>query len=227
VSRRRRVGIAAALAAGLVVGVAGARRVLPAIRRWGATDEEVRLTLPGDELVADPASTTTRAVTVTAPADAVWPWLRQLGVGRGGWYSYDWLERAVGVPVHNTDELREEWQDLREGDRVVLAPEGWLGSPGYAMDVARLDDGASLVLRQQPPEHPWDGVWSFHVRPVDDTSCRLLARSRTATPSGAGRVIASVGTLLADPITFVMERRMLLGIKDRAEQRATGVRPLG
>jgi hypothetical protein len=211
----------------LVATVVALSRLLPSLRRWGATDDEVKASLTGDELVADPAVTSTRAVTVAAPADAVWPWLLQIGVGRGGWYSYDGLERLFGVPVHNTDQLRDEWQDLAEGDRVVLAPAGWMGSPGYAMDVARIDEGASLVLRQQPPEHPWDGVWSFHVRSIDDRSCRLVARSRTAVPRGAAKVMAAVGSFIADPITFAMERRMLLGIKDRAERRNPGTGPGG
>lgn len=193
--------------------------VLPAIRRWGATAEEARAELPGDELVPDAPTMSTRAVTVEAPADAVWRWLVQIGVGRGGWYSYDLLERAFGVPVHNTDEVREEWQALSVGDRVVLAPAGWMGlAQGYAMPVARIDPGRSLVLRQQPPEHPWDGVWSFHIRPIDDQCCRLLARSRTAGAQGPARIGAAIGSAVGDPVTFVMERRMLLGIKERAEE---------
>ncbi len=180
---------------------------------------EVDQPLVGDELIADPAGTTTRAVTVQAPAQEVWRWLVQIGTDRGGWYSYDRLERLAGVPVHTTDEVRDEWQHLAVGDRVCLAPPGWMGTPnGMVLPVAQLVEGESIVLRQQPPDSPWESVWSFHVRPLDSGSCRLIIRSRTASPRGWGRVASGALSLVMDPVTFAMERRMLLGIKCRAER---------
>lgn len=193
--------------------------IAPRLARWGATADECDEHLPGDELVADPASMSTRAVTIEAPASEVWSWLVQIGTDRGGWYTYDALERAVGVAVHNTAEVREEWQHLAVGDRVRLAPEGWMGlADGMAMPVARIDAGRCIVLRQEPPDSPWDGVWSFHVRPEGPGRCRLVVRSRTARADGLARVGALVGSLVFDPVTFIMERGMLLGIKQRAEQ---------
>src|SRR6516165_2784319 len=122
---------------------------------------------PGDELVADPASVATRAVTVEAPPEEVWRWLVQIGQDRGGMYSYDGLENVLGLRIHSTDRIREEWQRLDAGDRVRLVPKGWLGLPeGLALSVARVDPGRSIVLREQPPQQPWDAVWSFHVRPL-------------------------------------------------------------
>ena len=106
----------------------------------------------------------TLAVTVEAPAEEIWAWLVQIGQDRGGMYSYDWLENLVGLDIRTTDEIREEWQHLAVGDRVVVVPEGYGPMPaGYAFTVARADPGRALVLRQAPPEHPWNGVWSFHV----------------------------------------------------------------
>ena len=187
-------------------------------RDWGATKGEAATTLPGDEFVPDPADNTTLAVSVDAPADEVWRWLVQLGQGRGGMYSYDWLENLIGLDIHTTDEIRDEWQHLAEGDRIVVVPEGYGPMPaGYAFRVARVEPGRALVLRQAPPEHPWNGVWSFHVVPHGTDRCRLISRSRTETPSATGMRVAG---RVMEPITLVMTRRMLHGIKERAERRA-------
>ncbi|MGY1792395.1 hypothetical protein ACI796_00275 [Geodermatophilus sp. SYSU D00525] len=191
-------------------------------RDWGATPGEVAGVLPGDELVPGPAEQTTLGVSVAAPAEEVWAWLVQMGQGRGGMYSYDWLENLIGLDIHTADEVREEWQHLAVGDRVVVVPEGWGPLPdGYAFRVARVDPPRTLVLRQAPPEHPWNGVWSFHVVREAAGGCRLLARSRTETDP---RVGARLAGRVVEPVTLVMTRRMLHGIRDRAERRAR--RPL-
>ena len=203
------------LAAG--TGTAGLQ-VLHARRNWGATTDESAATLPGDELVGEPAEQTTLAVTVAAPAADVWAWLVQMGHGRGGMYSYDWLENLIGLGIHTTEEIREEWQHLSVGDRVVVVPEGYGPLPaGYAFTVGRVDPPRALVLRQAPPEHPWNGVWSFHVLPTGEDRCRLLSRSRTEAPGDLGLRLA---TRLGEPVTLVMTWRMLHGIKERAERRA-------
>ena len=204
-----------ALLLGAGAGAAGLQ-ALHARRNRGATPEETGAVLPGDELVPEPAEQTTLAVTVEAPAEEVWAWLVQIGSGRGGMYSYDWLENLIGLDIHSTAEIRDEWQHLAVGDRVVVVPEGYRPMPaGYAFTVARVDPPCALVLRQAPPEHPWNGVWSFHVRPAPEGGCRLLARSRTEAPTGLGLRIA---TRLGEPVTLVMTRRMLHGIKERAER---------
>lgn len=203
----------------LTVTVAGAAglELLHARRDWGATAGEAAAVLPGDEFVPDPAEQTTLAVTVAAPAEDVWAWLVQIGQDRGGMYSYDWLENLIGLDIHTTDEIRDEWQHLAVGDRIVVVPEGYGPLPaGYAFTVAEVDPPRALVLRQAPPEHPWNGVWSFHVRPVSEGRCRLLARSRTEAPSQLGLRIA---TRVGEPPTLMMTRRMLLGIKEHAERR--------
>jgi hypothetical protein len=215
----------------LLTGAAGVLglQAVHARRNWGATAEDATATLPGDELVPEPAEQTTLAVTVDAPAEEVWAWLVQMGHGRGGMYSYDWLENLIGLDIHTTDEIRGEWQHLAPGERVVVVPEGYGPMPaGYAFFVARVDPPRALVLRQAPPEHPWNGVWSFHVVPTGDRQCRLLSRARTERPPQAGVRIA---TRVGEPVTLVMTRRMLHGIKQRAEGRPpracrpTGERP--
>jgi hypothetical protein len=198
-------------------GVLG-MRVLHAGRNWGATAAEAAAPLPGDELVPEPAEMSTLAVTVAAPAEEIWAWLVQMGHGRGGMYSYDWLENLIGLDIHTTDEIREQWQHLAVGDRVVVVPEGYRAMPaGYSFTVARVEPPRALVLRQAPPEHPWNGVWSFHVAPAGDGRCRLLSRSRTEAPSQVGLRIA---TRVGEPVTLVMTRRMLNGIKEHAERGA-------
>ena len=204
----------ALLAAGVGLGaLATSRR----FRDWGATERECLTRLPGDDLVAEPVDITTRAVTIDAPADEVWRWLVQIGQDRGGMYSYDRLENLIGLRIHSTDEIREEWQHLQVGDAVRLVRPGWFGMrDGLALPVARIDEGRSLVLRQQPPDSPWDAVWMFQVVPQEPSRCRLVSRSRSAR----GGWLARLAALVMDPVTLLMTRRMLLGIKRRAESGA-------
>ncbi len=211
----------------LAAGAAAAARAgaLHRARNWGADPGELGLVLPGDELVPEPAESTTLAVDIGAPAGEVWRWLVQIGQDRGGMYSYDRLENLLGLGIHSADRIRAEWQRLAVGDRVVVVPQGWGPLPdGYAMTVARLEPGRVLVLRQQPPEHPWNAVWTFVVEPLDGASSRLLSRSRGQRPSSRGLRVANV---VMAPVTTVMTRRMLLGIKQRAERAAwsSGPRP--
>ncbi len=187
-----------------------------ALRNWGSTGAERSMALPGDELVPAPADQTTRAVGVDAPAEVVWSWLVQIGQDRGGMYSYDRLENLLGLHIHSADRIREEWQHLAVGDRVRLVPPGWMGmKAGVSLPVALVDPPRSLVLREQPPEFPWDAVWSFHVLEDGPQRVRLVSRGRSARRGPAARVAAAA----MDPVTLVMTRRMLLGIRDRAERR--------
>jgi len=185
------------------------------VRNWGALPFEVTLQVPGDELVQDPASQTTMGVDIDAPPGEVWRWLVQIGQDRGGMYSYDRLENLFGLNINNADMVHERWQRLAVGDRIVLVPKGWGPLPdGYALTVARIEYRRLLVLRQAPPEHPWNSVWSFVVEPVDATCCRLLSRARAQRPES---VALRLATAAVEPITTIMTRRMLLGIKQRAE----------
>jgi hypothetical protein len=205
----------------VAIGATGAALAArSAWRNWGATADERLMALPGDELVPEPASTTTQAVTVLAPPSEVWRWLVQIGQDRGGLYSYDWMDNLIGLRIHSADEVRDEWQHLAVGDRVRLIPPGWMGlADGYSLPVAHVEPERSIVLRQEPPEHPWNAIWSFTILPDPDwpDRCRLVSRSRDEQRPGLGAAMQRALTAAFDPITLVMTRRMLLGIKERAE----------
>ncbi|WLS44730.1 SRPBCC family protein [Micromonospora profundi] len=172
---------------------------------WGATAVEVRATLPGDEFLADPDIVSTRAVTIDAPPEAVWPWLVQMGSGRGGAYTYDWIENLFGLDMHSADEILPQFQHLAGGDELPL------GKNGPAMRVEVLDPGRTLVFRSV--DGAW--VWGFHLRP-NRAGTRLISRNRIALALRAGPGRATY-RLVMEPGSLIMERRMLLGIKQRAE----------
>jgi hypothetical protein len=177
---------------------------------WGATTAEIDAALPGDELVEGADLTTTRAVTVYARAAEVWPWIAQLGQGRGGFYSYDALENLVGCDIHSADRIVPEWQDVVVGAEVNLAPE-------VAMTVASVEPGRSLVLRGGIPlgrtPAPFDSTWSFVLREEPDGTTRLLSRERYEYL----RWWAPLIVVPASVVSFVMSRRMLHGIAERSQ----------
>ena len=213
-------------AAVLGAAVAAYRGVVrPWHERWGATDEEARDRLDGDELVADPARQCTRAITVGAPRAEVWPWVVQLGADRGGFYSYDWLENLFGLGIHSADRIVPEWQERAPGDLVQADARGRGG--WYVMEV-RPDELLVLkvadvaagrpIRRDEPPR--WEFLWTFALRERPDGTTRLLVRERTAFDSTATQLAMSpVGF-----ISFVMSRKMMQGIKARAEGRPTARR---
>jgi hypothetical protein len=197
--------VAAGSAAAIVVASLRARSL-----RWGASDEELNIALPGDELVPDADLKATRAVTVKAGAKGVWPWIAQLGQGRGGFYSYDFLENLVGLDIHSAERIVSEWQAIEVGDEVKFHPEG-------GMIAAVVEPARALVLRGGMPmgrRPPFDFAWAFVVRGQPDGTTRLVVRERY-------RYLRWWAPLLVEPVEFislVMSRRMMRGIKDRAER---------
>ncbi len=188
--------------------------------RWGAFDTEVNGRMPGDELVPRPRLGYTRAIEIDAPPDRVWPWLVQMGQGRGGLYSFDGLENLVGCDIHSADRVLPEHQELQAGDLVRLGPVGY---PCFR--VAGVEPGAALVLVGADPRPPHaaasadapGGVatWQWWLRPASDgRRTRLLSRQRLSYPPTVGMHVL---WHLVEPVGFVMERRMLLGVKRRAE----------
>jgi hypothetical protein len=173
---------------------------------WGARDEEAGAKLAGDELLADAGLVTTRAVTVDAPPEAVWPWLAQMGSGRGGAYSYDWIENLLGLNMHSASEILPEYQDIKLGDELPL------GSGGPVMRVEVLDPPRALAVRSADQ----DWVWIFALLP-DGDSTRLVSRNRIATQA-LPPAVRLFYRLFMEPGSLVMERKMLLGIKRRAER---------
>jgi hypothetical protein len=207
---RRALTVPAALAvaaAGIVVARLG-------WLRWGATDDEVAAALPGDELVDHPDLVATRAITIRATADQVWPWLAQLGQGRGGLYSYDALENLVGCDMHSADRVLPEFQHPAVGDEFRLHPD-------VALQVALVEPGHALVLSGGVPmgeaAPPYDFSWAFVLRGAPEGRTRLLVRERYGYTQWWS-------PLLVEPVemvSFLMSQRMLRGIRDRAERAAS------
>ncbi len=205
-------------AAGLIAIGAAATCILlarPRQLRWRTIDSEFDEPLPGDDLLPSPDLVATRAIAVGTSGEHVWPWIAQLGQGRGGFYSYDFLENLVGCDIHSADRIVPAWQDARVGDEVNLHPE-------VALAVAALDPGRSLVLRGGVPmgntASPFDNTWAFVLRERSDGTTRLLVRERYAYLRSWARLIVELTALLA----FVMTERMLRGIRDRAETATAG-----
>ena len=216
----RNLAGAAAIAAGL--GAAYGISRWPRMTSWGATTTEAAEVLPGDEIVGEPKYRTTHAVTIDAPVERVWPWLVQMGQGRGGLYSYDWLENLAGLRMHSAERIVPELQGLAVGDLVRLVPEGT--DPPIAFVVDRIDPPYLLVLgpagsREEAIEAglPYPS-WTFRLRPVAARSSRLVVRFQSDfKPTTLGWLMNKYAL---EPVHFVMERKMLLTIKERAERAA-------
>ena len=203
---RSRIG-AVALAAALA---ALYKRVLrKAILNWGATDREASAQLPGDELLEPADGVSTRAIDIDAPPAAVWPWLAQMGPSpRGGAYTYDWIENLLGLNMHSTGRVLPEFQDPQVGDTFSL------GSNRMRMD--RVESERVLAWRSE--DGNW--VWTFVLEPRDGGT-RLISRNRFRLPA----LVARIGMLPIESGSLLMERKMLRGIKQRAERLAGTLSP--
>jgi hypothetical protein len=174
------------------------------ILTWGADTAEAAARLPGDELLEDADGVATRAIWIDAPPSAVWPWLAQMGPApRGGAYTYDWIENLLGLNMHSVDRVLPEFQDPRVGDI--------LGYGSNRMRVERVEPGRVLAWRSE--DGNW--VWTFVLAQVSGRT-RLISRNRFRLPTIAARL----GMLPMEPASLVMERKMLRGLKARAEQLA-------
>jgi hypothetical protein len=184
--------------------------------RWVATDREVGCSLPGDDLIGRADMIATRAITIHAAADQIWPWIAQLGQGRAGFYSHDWLENLVGCNIHSSNRILLELQDIKVGDEIRLAPQ-------VGLAVAFVEQGRSLVLRGGIPmgkrAAPYDFTWAFTLREQADGTTRLLVRERYVYTRAWARLIVEPTELLS----FVMSQKMLRGIRDRAERIAAAM----
>lgn len=216
---RGRLTVAAAAAGTLAAGYLLAGRSWQL--SWGATALERAEVLPGDDLLSVADVGATRAITIAAAPGAVWPWIAQLGQGRGGFYSYDLLENLAGCDIHSAGEVVPAWQDVRPGDEVLLAPR-------FGLSVAVVDPGRALVLSSAPgpaaeswpaapgSAPPFDFTWAFVVRPGAAGGSRLIVRERY-------RYLRPIARFVVEPVglvSFVMSRKMLRGVRDRAERAA-------
>jgi hypothetical protein len=196
------------LALGLGLGAAGLVLYATVLRErvltWGATSTEAGARLPGDELLKDADGTATRAITIDAPASAVWPWIAQMGPApRGGAYTYDWIENLLGLNMHSVEEVLPEFQQPQVGDTIAFGTN--------RMRLERVEPERVLAWRSE--DGNW--VWTF-VLGSSAGGTRLISRNRFRLP----RIADRVGMLPIEPASLLMERKMLLGIKRRAETRA-------
>jgi hypothetical protein len=186
--------------------------------RWGARAAELTAPMPGDELVRRPRLGYTRAIDIRAAPAAVWPGLVQIGQGRGGLYSYDGLENLVGCRMHSADRVLAEYQELAPEDLIRLGPVGY---PCFRVRDVR--PASTLVLVSQPPRQGTAdaGVasWQWQLLPQGQAGTRLVVRQRLDFPDRFWLIWH-----LIEPIGFVMERRMLYGLKRRAERASRPVR---
>lgn len=220
----------------IVVGglrVLGALVTAPVARRFynrhGATDHELARPMPGDELVLESKLGYTRAITIDAPVEQVWPWLVQFGQGRGGFYSYDALENLVGCEIHSVDEILPEHQRLEVGDMIRSGRDTmpcWqvidVQPPHHLVLIGAgtpADPQVPEVVDEVPERGYVASTWQWSLEPADDgRRTRLIVRQReTYSPN------QSWLWHLVEPFNFVMEHRMLRGIRDRAERRSTTV----
>ncbi len=196
------IGVLFALA---LVGVIMTILLTPWMDRWGATGQEVAATYPGDELVVHPASFVNRAVTINAKPEQIYPWIVQLGAGKGGMYSYSFFETNIlRCELINADRIHEEWQNLKVGDLVKMCP----NEPPSPYIVAQIEPNQTIVMGHQE-NGKWVDLWQFVLTLQADGTTRLILRTRTMAVGGFWDII--------HPGVFIMERGMLLGIKQRAE----------
>lgn len=168
--------------------------------RWGATDAEVAMSLPGDQFTHNPVAVDTRAITIHAPIAVVWAWLVQLGQGRGAFYSYSWLENLFASDMHNAEKIVPEYQQMKVGDWVLMHPMG-AQNPAARAEVVAVDPGHYFVLNKG---------WGFYLRPIDENTTRFVVRY----PNNDDPIYYYA---VLEPAHFIMESGMLLGVKERAE----------
>jgi hypothetical protein len=182
----------------------------PRRRRWGATDEELEKSYPGDDLVPEPKWIANHAISINATPEQVWPWIVQIGQGRGGFYSFQKLENLAGCKIENSSRILEEHQHIRAGDPIKIHVEV------PPMTVAIVERPTTLVLYGNPAEADDSVVlstsWAFLLLEQRDGTTRLLSRTRYHHNDDFRSKLMG-GQLLIEPLSFVMERKMLKVIK--------------
>lgn len=215
-----------AYGAALILGMLAANPLLEKWAScWGTPLEIQNARLPGDNILPNPKLITTRSIVIETKQESIWPWLVQIGAGRGGFYSFDGLENLVGCDIHSADRILAEHQMLKRGDEIKF------GRPANfpRMRVIEVEENRYLLLfsaidpatgHDIPPDEVLANyaasTWLMYLDPIDDTTTRLVHRWRISYPPTLINAIA--WRWLTNPITFVMERRMLRGIRERSEK---------
>ena len=177
--------------------------------RWGATEEECAIDLPGTEIVPHPRGGYTQAISIRASADSVWSWVAQVGQGKGGFYSYELLENLVGCNIHNASRIIPEYQDVKVGDEIVMHPRA------PVIPVVIVEPGKTLVGGGRQDEHN-SNIWIFFITSKDGLT-RLISRW---TFQYKPVLINRIAYWFLEPIAAVMQRKMLLTMKQLAEVNA-------
>jgi hypothetical protein len=174
--------------------------------RWGTTPSDLTRVMAGDALLVNPTYSGTMATIVNAAPEHIWPWLIQIGYQRGGLYSYDWLDRLFGfLDRPSATRVLPEFQNLAVGDEIPVGQ-------GPSWPVAALERNRALVLDMRNMGG-FEWVWQFGLYPIDEKRTQLVTRSCVRTKT----VWAWLATHAIEPAGFIMTRRMLLGLKQRAE----------
>jgi hypothetical protein len=193
--------------------------VRPYVVNWGATPEEAERPLPGDQMVPQPKVNMTHAITIEAPATDIWPWLVQIGSGRAGWYSYD---RVDNDGVESARQILPQYQGLKVGDEIPMTADGKLAMPVAMLEPERyLVMGGTINTKTGGPgdltdpalENYFSGTWALVLDEVGANTTRLLVRARLDWNEG----LATASFYALEPGSFLMNRKMLLGIKERVE----------
>ena len=195
----------------------------PLRERWGLSKEEASRSLPGDEIISAPKSKFTHAVKINAPKEYVWPWIAQIGQGRGGFYSYEALENLIGLQIYNSDNVLPEYQNTTLGDTVAFGPGDSLPivicEHGHAMTIEHsldLDNNQLYDPKGSLPKNYLHLSWLWYVEALDDEHSRFISRNRVDYgPSFKSKLMFGP---LTEPVVFAMDRKMCLGIKKRAER---------
>ncbi|TPV95935.1 MAG: hypothetical protein B7733_07335 [Myxococcales bacterium FL481] len=212
------ISVVESLQGGLEIGAALVTPFLRSRRlRWGATPQEVELRHPGDDLVPNPKWVANHAISIRATQEQVWPWIAQIGQGRGGFYSYQELENLAGCGIQNTNRILHEHQSIRVGDPVRIHAD----TP--PLTAAIVDRPTALVLYGAPAEGD-EAVrlatsWAFLLREQPNGTTRLISRTRYDHRDGLRSRLMG-GPWLLEPVAFVMERKMLRVIKCLVERDA-------
>jgi len=212
-------GAAVMTAAALTPFLRGARS------HWGLDEKAAARRLPGDDIIAEPRWSWTHGIEIDAPAEDVWPWVAQVGADRAGFYSYQWLENIAGCNLRNAEAIHPAWQ-VREGDSLLLHPQA------PALPIASLVPGRHFVAHARPNASaraqgkPWiEATWLFAVEPLGPRRCRFISRYRMSCSNDLATRL-SFGPIFVEPVGFAMDRRMLLGVKERAERAVRAGRAL-
>jgi len=200
------------------VCIVGDKYIRPKMLHWGATANEVNCKMAGDDFIDDPAFTTTRAIEINAGPERVWPWLAQMGQGRGGFYSYTWLENLAGLDIQNIDRLDSKLQEIKVGDTIPF----WKGK---GVEIVEIETNKKLVLagtlysqtKEEAIEEQPGGTWVFQLEDKGIEKTRLVIRSRVAKfePKWLSAILYRA---MLEPMHYIMEKGMMYGIKKRSEK---------